>query len=105
MLYLHLDLDFLAQLGGIGVTTNKLVEKDAADAKPPQLSVTGKLQHVKDIEVDNFKYLQSLIDPSKGEVVKIAIPSATMAHFRGGRASIDIKAYPDLDQFFEDLGK
>jgi 5-methyltetrahydropteroyltriglutamate--homocysteine methyltransferase len=24
-------------------------------------------------------------------------------HFRGGRASIDIKAYPELDIFFEDL--
>jgi hypothetical protein len=24
-------------------------------------------------------------------------------HFRGGRASIDIKAYPELDTFFEDL--
>ena len=26
-----------------------------------------------------------------------------MVHFRGGRAAIDIDAYPDLDQFFEDL--
>lgn len=98
------DLDFLKQLGGITITTNKLVEKDANDARPPQLSVTGKLTHDKPIEVENYKYLESLIDPSKGEVVKIAIPSATMAHFRGGRASIDIEAYPNIDDFFEDLG-
>jgi len=101
--YFHLD--FLRQLGGITVTTNKLVEKDANDAKPPQLSVTGKLTHEKPIEVENFKYLESLIDASKGEVVKIAIPSATMAHFRGGRASIDIEAYPNIDDFFEDLAR
>jgi 5-methyltetrahydropteroyltriglutamate--homocysteine methyltransferase len=28
-----------------------------------------------------------------------------MVHFRGGRASIDISAYPDLDVFFEDLAR
>lgn len=59
------------------------------------------------------------IDPSKKEVVKVAIPSPTMVrifftynvpnrnsvqvHFRGGRSSIDIAAYPNLDEFFEDL--
>jgi 5-methyltetrahydropteroyltriglutamate--homocysteine methyltransferase len=26
-----------------------------------------------------------------------------MVHFRGGRAAIDLDAYPDLDQFFDDL--
>ena len=68
-------------------------------------AVTGKLRHDKDIEVENYKYLASLIDESKGEVVKMAIPSATMAHFRGGRASIDIQAYPNIDDFFEDLAQ
>lgn len=38
-------------------------------------------------------------------MVKIAIPSATMAHFRGGRAGIDIQAYPNLDDFFSDIGR
>lgn len=28
-----------------------------------------------------------------------------MVHFRGGRASIDIEAYPSLDAFFEDLAE
>jgi 5-methyltetrahydropteroyltriglutamate--homocysteine methyltransferase len=68
-------------------------------------AVTGKLTWDKAIEVDNYKYLQSLVDSSKGEVVKIAIPSATMAHFRGGRAGIDIQAYPNLDDFFSDIGR
>ncbi|KAK9899073.1 UROD/MetE-like protein [Cystobasidium minutum MCA 4210] len=99
--YFHLD--FLSQLGGITVVKNDLTSSNKDDYKPPSLAVTGKITHDKPIEVENFKYLQSLIDPSKGEVVKIAIPSPTMAHFRGGRASIDIKAYPNLDDFFEDL--
>ena len=49
------------------------------------------------------QYLQGLIDPSTKEVVKVAIPSPTMVHFRGGRSSIDLTAYPNLDEFFEDL--
>ena len=36
---------------------------------------------------------------------KVAIPSPTMVHFRGGRKGIDITAYPDLDEFFEDLAQ
>ena len=36
---------------------------------------------------------------------KVAIPSPTMAHFRGGRAGIDIQSYPDLDEFFDDLAQ
>ncbi len=34
---------------------------------------------------------------------KVSIPSPTMVHFRGGRKSIDIEAYPDMDEFFHDL--
>jgi len=37
---------------------------------------------------------------------KVCIPSPTMVHFRGGRASIDIEAYPTLEpDFFDDLAK
>ena len=53
------------------------------------------------IEVENFKYLQSLTD----RFAKQTIPSPTMAHFRGGREAIDKKAYPDLEEFFQDLAR
>jgi 5-methyltetrahydropteroyltriglutamate--homocysteine methyltransferase len=35
---------------------------------------------------------------------KMTIPSPTLMHFRFGRASIDKTLYPDLDEFFADLG-
>lgn len=35
----------------------------------------------------------------------MAIPSPTMAHFRGGRAAIDIQNYPDMEQFWVDLAE
>jgi 5-methyltetrahydropteroyltriglutamate--homocysteine methyltransferase len=57
------------------------------------------LRHVRDIQVDDFKYLDSVVT----QTPKVSIPSPTMVHFRGGRAGIDIETYPDLEVFFADL--
>ncbi|KAL1728855.1 hypothetical protein EV714DRAFT_214344 [Schizophyllum commune] len=101
--YFHLD--FLKKLDGVTVTGAIKSIEGKGGMMPPQLSVTGKLGLSKPIEVDDYNYVRSLIDPSKGYVPKINIPSPTMAHFRGDRAAINIDAYPDLDIFFEDLAK
>ena len=36
---------------------------------------------------------------------KMTIPSPAVLHFRGGRKAISKEVYPDLEPFFEDLGK
>ena len=95
-------LDFLQQLDGVVVTGNIAASSDSADTvhmTPPKLTVEGPLRHVRDIQVDDFRYLASLTSKTP----KVAIPSPTMVHFRGGRAGIDIDAYPDLEVFFTDL--
>jgi 5-methyltetrahydropteroyltriglutamate--homocysteine methyltransferase len=95
-------LDFLQQLDGVSVTGSIASGSDSAATvhmTPPKLSVTGKLRHVRDIQVDDFRYLASVATGTP----KVSIPSPTMVHFRGGRAAIDIEAYPDLDEFFADL--
>ncbi|KAJ7446756.1 hypothetical protein FB451DRAFT_1103828 [Mycena latifolia] len=98
--YFHLD--FIEHIEGIKITKNTLTgEKD--EATVPTISVVGKLKHVKPIQLADYLFLQERIDASKQEVVKVAIPSPTMVHFRGGRSSIDLAAYPNLDEFFEDL--
>ncbi|KAF7370554.1 Meth-synt-2 domain-containing protein [Mycena sanguinolenta] len=97
--YFHLD--FIEHLEGIKITANNLPgQKD--EATVPTISVVGKLKHVKPIQLADYLFLQERIDPSR-EVVKVAIPSPTMVHFRGGRSSIDLTAYPNLDEFFDDL--
>jgi 5-methyltetrahydropteroyltriglutamate--homocysteine methyltransferase len=68
---------------------------------PPKITVTGKLRHRRDIQVDDFRFVASHTERHP----KVCIPSPTMAHFRGGRAGIDIESYPDLDVFFEDLAQ
>lgn len=99
--YFHLD--FLKELAGVTVTGGIEANPNAKVAedgfKPPVLSVTGKLKHVKDIQVADFNYLKSIVT----QTPKVTIPSPTMIHFRGGRKSIDINSYPDMDVFFADL--
>jgi 5-methyltetrahydropteroyltriglutamate--homocysteine methyltransferase len=97
-------LDFLEQLEGVTVTGNIEASSDAQEKvgmTPPKLSVTGKLRLVRNIQVDDFNYLKSQVS----QTPKVSIPSPTMVHFRGGRKAIDIEAYPDMDEFFEDLAQ
>jgi 5-methyltetrahydropteroyltriglutamate--homocysteine methyltransferase len=97
-------LDFLEQLEGVTVTGSIAASSDAQEKvgfTPPRLNVTGKLRHVKNIQVDDFKYLKAQVS----QTPKVSIPSPTMVHFRGGRQAIDIEAYPDMDEFFEDLAQ
>lgn len=99
--YFHLD--FLKQLDGVtvsgGIEANPNAKVAADGFKPPTLSVTGKLRHARDIQVADFQFLQSVTT----QTPKVSIPSPTMVHFRGGRKSIAIEAYPDMDEFFVDL--
>jgi 5-methyltetrahydropteroyltriglutamate--homocysteine methyltransferase len=97
-------LDFLEQLDGVTIT-GMIPSSSGSEARvgmaPPKITVTGKLRHRRDIQVDDFRFVASHTERHP----KVCIPSPTMAHFRGGRAGIDIESYPDLDVFFEDLAQ
>ncbi len=101
--YFHLDflkeLDGVSATGGIEANPNAKVAEDGF--KPPVLCVTGKLKHDHPIQVEDYLYLKSVVS----ETPKVSIPSPTMVHFRGGRKSIDIESYPDMDMFFADLAE
>jgi len=100
--YFHLD--FLERLDGVSVDGMIEASSDAGQTvhfTPPRLSVTGKLRHARNIQVDDFNFLKAQVTKTP----KITIPSPTMVHFRGGRAAIDIKSYPDLEVFFDDLAQ
>jgi 5-methyltetrahydropteroyltriglutamate--homocysteine methyltransferase len=65
---------------------------------PPGVKIKGKVRRVKPIEVEPFRFLAT----TTSRTPKQAIPSPTML-LRGGRRSVDATAYPDLDQFLEDV--
>ena len=50
--------------------------------------------------IEHFKFLAA----NTRVTPKMTIPSPTLMHFRFGRASISKALYPDLDEFFADLG-
>ncbi|MBN9015721.1 MAG: cobalamin-independent methionine synthase II family protein [Rhizobiales bacterium] len=54
--------------------------------------------------LDHFRFLKKHADAA-GVTAKMTIPSPAVLHFRGGRNLISKEVYPDLEPFFEDLGK
>lgn len=98
-------IDFLEQLEGVEVRGGIAVKFRGAagdvDFAPPVLHVTGKLRHVKPIQLEDFNFLKSVTTRTP----KVTIPSPTMLHFRGGRGAISREAYPDMEEFFADVAK
>ncbi len=97
-------MDFLYQIGGIAKVQDNITvrfhgDKGDIEFTPSGLRVAGKLKLDKCIFAEDFKFLQSA---TKG-TAKLTIPSPSMMHYRGGRAAIDPKVYPDLDEFWRDL--
>jgi 5-methyltetrahydropteroyltriglutamate--homocysteine methyltransferase len=102
--YFHID--FLNQLGGVKTSDPVIVEKadGTRELAPPVMRVVDKVRHDQPIQLADYQYLQSQLSP--GSVAKVAIPSPTMLHFRGGRAGISKEAYPELDpQFYDDVAR
>jgi 5-methyltetrahydropteroyltriglutamate--homocysteine methyltransferase len=99
--YFHID--FLEQLDGVetkgGIAVSFHSAAGNVDFAPPVMRVTAPVRHSKPIQVDDFKFLQSVTRRTP----KVTIPSPTMLHFRGGREAISREAYPDLEIFFADV--
>jgi 5-methyltetrahydropteroyltriglutamate--homocysteine methyltransferase len=50
--------------------------------------------------VEHFRFVKA----HTTRTPKFTIPSPSMLHYRGGRKLIDAAAYPDLEEFYADLG-
>lgn len=91
--------DFIDSLGGVQF---KQINTGGTGAAPFVAVVSARMQRpAGGIEVENFRYLQSLT----GATAKQTVPSPTMTHFRGGRDAIDKTAYPEMAEFFADLAR
>jgi 5-methyltetrahydropteroyltriglutamate--homocysteine methyltransferase len=67
--------------------------------------VIGKLDFPDDHPMlDHFRFLKKCADQAH-VTAKMTIPSPAVLHFRGGRKAISKDVYPDLEAFYEDLGK
>ena len=98
-------MDFIYQLDGITKEPGEIKvkfhnERGDIEFTPAALQVDGKLGVSKTIFGDDFSFLQQIVTSN---VPKLTIPSPSMVHYRGGKAAIDPRIYPDLDSFWSDL--
>jgi len=98
-------MDFILQLDGVTTDQGKLSvtfhnEQGDIEWTPAALHINGKLGVSKAIFGDDFRFL---VEVAESAVPKLTIPSPSMVHYRGGRASIDESVYPTLDAFWADL--
>jgi 5-methyltetrahydropteroyltriglutamate--homocysteine methyltransferase len=99
-------IDFLREFANVEVIPSKIKarfqsEQGPVEYSPQTLQVTGKLSRPHPIFVDHFKFVQSVTKVTP----KLTIPSPSNMHFRGGRAAIDQRAYPDMAEFYADLAR
>jgi 5-methyltetrahydropteroyltriglutamate--homocysteine methyltransferase len=102
-------MDFIYQLDGVTKAPGDLkVQFHNAEGDieftPAAMKIDGKLGVSDTIFGDDFTFLRETVEAGgDGLRPKLTIPSPSMVHYRGGRASIDEALYPDLDAFWADL--
>jgi 5-methyltetrahydropteroyltriglutamate--homocysteine methyltransferase len=99
-------MDFIYSLDGVSKAPGELKvqfhnEQGDIEFTPAAMRVDGKLGISETIFGEAFEFLISCA--SDDQTPKLTIPSPSMVHYRGGRASIDEALYPDMDSFWADL--
>jgi 5-methyltetrahydropteroyltriglutamate--homocysteine methyltransferase len=98
-------MDFIYQLDGITKEPGNIKvkfhnEQGDIEFTPAALHVDGKLGVSTTIFGEAFRFLQQTVTTN---VPKLTIPSPSMVHYRGGKAAIDPRVYPEMDSFWNDL--
>lgn len=98
--------DFLSHLTGCELFHPDVgIQFAGVQTRHDAVRVIGKLDFSANHPMlDHFRFLKKFADQAH-VTAKMTIPSPTVLHFRGGRKLISRDVYPDLDVFYEDLGK
>jgi 5-methyltetrahydropteroyltriglutamate--homocysteine methyltransferase len=98
--------DFLAKLTGCELFHPDMgIQFSGVQTRHDAVRVVGKIDFPDDHPMlDHFRFLKKFADQAH-VTAKMTIPSPTVLHFRGGRKLISKDVYPDLDAFYEDLGR
>ena len=99
-------MDFIYSLDGVSKAPGDLKvqfhnSEGDIEFTPAAMRVDGKLGVSETIFGDAFRFLLTCVSPE--QTPKLTIPSPSMVHYRGGRASIDEALYRDMDSFWTDL--
>jgi len=99
-------MDFIYQLGGIERAPGDIKvqfrnEAGTVEWTPAAIHVADKIHLDHTIFAEAFEFLKSAA--GDGVTPKLTIPSPNMVHYRGGRAAVDERIYPDMEEFWSDL--
>jgi 5-methyltetrahydropteroyltriglutamate--homocysteine methyltransferase len=97
--YWHFD--FLSGLDGVAMVEAPGIAFKGVTSKAEAPFVKDKLGSRQHPQIAHFEFLAA----HTRRTPKMAIPSPSMLHYRGGRAMIDRTAYPTMEEFYRDLGQ
>src|SRR5947208_1014638 len=94
--------DFLERLDGVESfrADHGIAFKGGIETQAKGLRVVGKLGFSGHPMLEHFRFLR---DHTRA-VPKMTIPSPSVLHFRGGRRAVDARVYPEMEEFYSDLG-
>jgi 5-methyltetrahydropteroyltriglutamate--homocysteine methyltransferase len=94
--------DFLWGLDGVDkVAVEQGIQFAGVQTKAVGARVTGKVGFSDHPMIGHFRFLKSIAR----NMPKMTIPGPSMLHYRGGRKMINMGLYPDMNDFYADLGK
>lgn len=93
--------DFLGLLDGVElVNVDQGIQFSGVQTKAQAPRVVGKIGYSGHPFIEHFKFLKA----NTTKTPKMTIPSPSMLHYRGGRKMINMGLYPDMEEFYADLG-
>jgi methionine synthase II (cobalamin-independent) len=97
------NYDFLGELDGVeAYLGERKIKFQGPNPKPMMLRVTGKLGRFSGHPMlEHFKFVKAHTRVTP----KMTIPSPSSLHFRYGRDAIPGTIYPDMEDFYADLGR
>ncbi|MGB7260180.1 MAG: 5-methyltetrahydropteroyltriglutamate--homocysteine S-methyltransferase [Pseudolabrys sp.] len=97
------NYDFLGALDGVeAYLGERKIKFQGVNPKPMMLRVTGKLGTFSTHPMlEHFSFVQAHTRVTP----KITIPSPSSLHFRYGRDAVPPSIYPDMNDFYRDLGQ
>ena len=102
------NYDFLGQLDGVeAYLGERKIKFQGPQPKPMMLRVIGKLGGYRAHPmIEHFKFVAANAKATTNKATpKMTVPSPSSLHFRYGRDAVPVEIYPDMDDFYRDLGE
>ncbi len=97
------NYDFLGKLDGVeAYLGERKIKFQGVNPKPMMLRVIGKLGRFSGHPMlEHFRFVKE----HTRQTPKMTIPSPSSLHFRYGRSAVPETIYPDMNEFYRDLGQ